>query len=128
MIVVSPYSRGGHISHTYTDHVSTMKFIERNWGLRPVTQRSRDNLPNPITHDNPYVPVNSPAIGDLFATQNQKAIQRTELIIFIRPQIIRDSVDAAVVAEELRAKLRGSKIGSTNPPGAVSPKAPQVVR
>jgi len=69
-----------------------------------------------------------PAIGDLFATQNQKAIQRTELIIFIRPQIIRDSVDAAVVAEELRAKLRGSKIGSTNPPGAVSPKAPQVVR
>ena len=66
MIVVSPYSRGGHISHTYTDHVSTMKFIERNWGLRPVTQRSRDNLPNPVMQDNPYVPVNSPAIGDLF--------------------------------------------------------------
>ncbi len=66
LIVVSPYSRGGHISHSYSDHVSTMKFIERNWRLRPVTRRSRDNLPNPVTRDNPYVPVNSPAIGDLF--------------------------------------------------------------
>ena len=33
MIVVSKYSTGGHISHTYTDHVSTLKFIEANWGL-----------------------------------------------------------------------------------------------
>jgi general secretion pathway protein D len=30
------------------------------------------------------------------------------LIIFIRPQIIRDSMDAHNVAEELRSKLRGS--------------------
>ncbi|MGO9802821.1 MAG: alkaline phosphatase family protein [Steroidobacteraceae bacterium] len=66
MIVVSPYSAGGHISHTYTDHVSTAKFIERNWGVRTITHRSRDNLPNPVTRDDPYVPVNSPAIGDLF--------------------------------------------------------------
>jgi len=67
MIVVSPYSTGGHISHTYSDHVSTLKFIERNWNLSPVTHRSRDNLPNPVAKkDNPYVPVNSPAIGDLF--------------------------------------------------------------
>ena len=65
MIVVSPYSKGGHISHTYTDHVSTLKFIEANWGLAPITNRSRDNLPNPLTDTNPYVPVNSPAIGDL---------------------------------------------------------------
>lgn len=66
MIVVSPFSRGGHISHSYTDHVSTLKFIERNWHLPPITQRSRDNLPDPVTRGNPYVPVNSPAIGDLF--------------------------------------------------------------
>jgi Phosphoesterase family len=65
MIVVSPFSKGGHISHTYTDHVSTLKFIEANWGLSPITSRSRDNLPNPVTESNPYVPVNSPAIGDL---------------------------------------------------------------
>ena len=64
-IVVSPYSKGGHISHTYTDHVSILKFIEANWKLPTVTGRSRDNLPNPKTGKNPYVPVNSPAIGDL---------------------------------------------------------------
>ncbi len=66
MIVVSKYSTGGHISHTYNDHVSVSKFIEANWGLSPVTSRSRDNFPNPITASgNPYVPLNAPAIGDL---------------------------------------------------------------
>jgi len=67
LIVVSPFSRGGHISHSYTDHVSILKFIERNWNLKPLTHRSRDNFPNPIVEDdNPYVPLNSPALGDLF--------------------------------------------------------------
>jgi phospholipase C len=67
MIVISPYSRGGHVSHVYSDHVSILKFIERNWHLKPLTARSRDNFPNPIAHkDNPYVPLNSPALGDLF--------------------------------------------------------------
>ncbi len=67
MIAVSPFTRGGHISHTYTDHVSILKFIERNWDLVPLTKRSRDNFPNPkMDDDNPYVPRNSPAIGDLF--------------------------------------------------------------
>ena len=67
LIAVSPFTRGGHISHTYTDHVSILKFIERNWGLKPLTHRSRDNFPNPVSAgDNPYVPVNSPALGDLF--------------------------------------------------------------
>ncbi len=66
MIVVSPYSTGGHISHTYTDHVSPLKFIEYNWRLPPLTKRSRDNFPNPVASWNdPYVPVNGPAIGDL---------------------------------------------------------------
>jgi phospholipase C len=67
LIVVSPFSRGGHIRHTYTDHVSILKFIERNWKLKPLTHRSRDNFPNPrVDEDNPYVPLNSPALGDLF--------------------------------------------------------------
>jgi phospholipase C len=66
-IVVSKFSKGGRVVHTYQDHVSITKFIERNWGLAPLTGRSRDNLPNPVQHaDNPYVPVNMPAIGDLF--------------------------------------------------------------
>jgi general secretion pathway protein D len=46
-------------------------------------------------------------LGDAFSHQD-KTNARTELIIFIRPQIIHDSVDAAFVAEELRTKLRGS--------------------
>jgi len=65
-LVVSPHSRGGHISHAYADHVSILKFIERNWHLKPLTGRSRDNFPNPkADEDNPYVPVNSPALSDL---------------------------------------------------------------
>jgi phospholipase C len=67
LIIVSPFTRGGHISHTYTDHVSILKFIERNWNFKPLTHRSRDNFPNPIVDDDdPYVPLNSPALGDLF--------------------------------------------------------------
>jgi phospholipase C len=67
LIVVSPLVKPGHISHEYTDHVSILKFIERNWNMQPVTHRSRDNFPNPIVdRQNPYVPINSPAIGDLF--------------------------------------------------------------
>jgi phospholipase C len=67
LMVVSPYTRAGSINHDYADHVSILKFIERNWSLGPVTSRSRDNFPNPKTaSDNPYVPVNSPAISDLF--------------------------------------------------------------
>ena len=65
-IMVSPYSSGGHVSHTYADHVSFLKFVERNWHLRPVSRYGRDNLPNPVSVDaNPYFPLNGPAIGDL---------------------------------------------------------------
>jgi len=67
LIVVSPFTVGGRVSHNYADHASVLKFIERNWGLAPLTARSRDNLPNPKMHgDNAYVPVNMPAISDLF--------------------------------------------------------------
>jgi phospholipase C len=51
LIVVAPkqYLKGaGYVSHQYADHVSILKFIERNWRLPPVTPRSRDNLPNPV--------------------------------------------------------------------------------
>jgi phospholipase C len=67
LIIVSPFTKGGHVNHTYADHVSILKFIERNWHLTPLTNRSRDNFPNPVVDDdNPYVPLNSPAISDLF--------------------------------------------------------------
>ena len=68
MIAVSPFSRGGHVSHVYNEHSSFVKFVERNWKLRgTLSERSRDNLPNPVQDgDNDYVPRNMPAIGDLF--------------------------------------------------------------
>ena len=68
MIAVSRFSTGGHMSHVYNEHSSFVKFVERNWKLdSKLTLRSRDNLPNPLMDDeNPYVPTNMPAIGDLF--------------------------------------------------------------
>jgi phospholipase C len=67
LLVLSPYSTGGKVNHSYADHVSLLKFIERNWGLAPLTNRSRDNLPNPKERsDNAYIPANMPALDDLF--------------------------------------------------------------
>jgi acid phosphatase len=66
LIAVSPFARKGQVDHTYTDHVSILKFIEANWGLPTLSLRSRDRLPNPIEDSaDPYVPANRPAIGDL---------------------------------------------------------------
>lgn len=66
LIVVSPYAKRGFVDHAYSDHASILKFIEKNWDLKPLSKRSRDNLPNPVVlPGHPYVPVNRPAIGDL---------------------------------------------------------------
>lgn len=43
----------GFVDHIYNDHVSILKFIERNWSLPSISPRSR------------YRPQNGPAIGDL---------------------------------------------------------------
>jgi phospholipase C len=49
-----------HREHRRSEH-------ERNGRLLPLTGRSRDHLPNSHPdRDDPYLPVNSPAIGDLF--------------------------------------------------------------
>jgi phospholipase C len=66
-VLVSPWAKKGHIDHNYSDHASILKFIEKNWELKPLSNRSRDNLPNPV-HDessNVYAPKNAPAISDL---------------------------------------------------------------
>ena len=75
MIAVSPWSKGGNIVHNYADHASVVKFIEHNWGLQPLSSRSRDNLPNPsMIPTNPYVPANMPAIDDLFSLFNFSSV------------------------------------------------------
>jgi phospholipase C len=71
LIVVSPYTQGGTVNHEYGDHVSIDKFIERNWSIGPISNRSRDNLPNPKGNlEDIWVPTNRPAIDDLFAMFN----------------------------------------------------------
>jgi phospholipase C len=67
LIIVSAYTVGGYVNHSYGDHVSLDKFIERNWSLPKISSRSRDNLPNPIPSvSNPMAPSNGPALDDLF--------------------------------------------------------------
>ena len=46
-----------------------------------------------------------PVLGELIGSTTN-TIKRTELIVFIRPQVIRDSRDARNVAEELRSRLQ----------------------
>ncbi|HEY1710182.1 MAG TPA: alkaline phosphatase family protein [Rhizomicrobium sp.] len=67
MLIVSPYTKGGHISHVYSDHASVPKFIEANWRLPTISARSRDNMPNPVTLPaDPYVPINGkPSLSDM---------------------------------------------------------------
>ena len=62
-----------------------------------------------------------PFVGEAFTPTNNTTVDRKGLIIFIQPQIIRDGVDASNIAEELRSKMRGDKVGITHPAGAVTP-------
>jgi phospholipase C len=38
-LLVSAYARQGHVDHTEIDFTSQLKFIEENWGLRPLAER-----------------------------------------------------------------------------------------
>jgi len=69
-------------------------------------QRGRDGVP---------VLGDLPLIGDAFRS-NQNASSRTELIILIKPQVIRDSMDAQNVAEQMRSQLRLMNEPSRNVP------------
>jgi general secretion pathway protein D len=70
-------------------------------------QQDKSRAGIPILNQLPYV-------GAAFGTTGTSQV-RTELIIFIRPQIIRDGVDASMVAEEMRAKMRGGKVQAVTP-------------
>jgi len=60
-----------------------------------------------------------PYVGAAFGTSG-KTGKRTELIIFIKPQIIRDGADASMVAEELRSKMRGGRAQALSIPGSLN--------
>ena len=77
LITVSPWAKQGFVDHTYDDHVSILKFIEANWRLHALSNRSEDNLPNPVTRrSSPYVPVNGPALGNLMDMFNFRSDPR----------------------------------------------------
>jgi phospholipase C len=40
-LLVSPYAKRGDVDHTTLDFTSILQFIERNWGLQPLTGRDR---------------------------------------------------------------------------------------
>ena len=67
--------------------------------IQDQQQKTRGGVP--ILSELPYV-------GAAFGTTGTSG-KRTELIMFIRPQIIRNGADAAMVAEELRSKMRGGR-------------------
>jgi len=61
-----------------------------------------------------------PGVGDAFSHQtNSRA--RTELILFIRPTVIKDALDAHVIAEEMRSKMNGRLVGTSVPVVVVDP-------
>ncbi|MEH2610423.1 type II secretion system secretin GspD [Bradyrhizobium sp. AZCC 1693] len=61
-----------------------------------------------------------PGVGDAFSHQtNTRA--RTELILFIRPTVVKDAVDASVIAEEMRSKMNSRLVGTSNPVVVVEP-------
>jgi general secretion pathway protein D len=55
-----------------------------------------------------------PGLGDAFSHQVNSRL-RTELILFIRPTVIKDAVDAHVIAEEMRTKMNSRLVGTSNP-------------
>ena len=64
-----------------------------------------------------------PFLGSLAgALQNDRSSTNTEIIVFIRPQIVRDSADAQMVSEELRNKLQVFRrgVGGAGTPAVVN--------
>ncbi|MFB6463395.1 type II secretion system secretin GspD [Bradyrhizobium tunisiense] len=61
-----------------------------------------------------------PGVGDAFSHQGSTRA-RTELILFIRPTVIKDGVDAHVIAEEMRSKMNSRLVGTSNPVIPVNP-------
>lgn len=74
-----------------------------------------------------------PVLGSLFGTTNN-ADQRSELIVFITPRVIRNAEDARDVSEELRSRLRslqpvgpGELLPREPPPPVPNPTAPPIL-
>ncbi|WP_205624961.1 type II secretion system secretin GspD [Geminicoccus roseus] len=65
--------------------------------IQEQEQRSRQGIP--LLSD-------IPGIGDLFANNNRSG-NRTELVVFITPRIVRNAEDAGAISREIRDRMRG---------------------
>jgi general secretion pathway protein D len=74
-----------------------------------------------VAHEGIPVLDQIPLFGRAFSSRNG-SVNRTELILFIRPKIIHNGADASLVAEELRSKMRGGKLGSLGFPKLFPPQ------
>jgi general secretion pathway protein D len=103
LLATQPGAEGAGDNPTFSQRVinSTVSVYSRQTvvlGGLIAGQEDREKLGVPVID---HIPV----IGDLVGrTDNER--RRTELIVFITPQVIRDSIEASQVSEELRAKLR----------------------
>ena len=113
---VQPASGGGPSSQNLTPTISERKVNSQISVVSGQTvllagliqdQQEKTRGGIPLLNQLPYV-------GAAFGTTGTSQM-RTELIIFIQPQIIRNGVDAAMVAEELRSKMRGGKVQAVTP-------------
>ena len=78
------------------------------------------NRPARLISDNDQRTENAlPIVGDIKVSRDllgdiDNANTRTEIIIFIRPRVIRHSIDARAMTEEFRVKLTTMKNGANS--------------
>ncbi len=80
-----------------------------------------------VTHSGIPILDQIPVVGNAFS-QKENSVNRTELILFIRPQVIHNGADASVVAEELRSKMRGGQLGSLGLPKLFAPQPNRTIQ
>jgi phospholipase C len=58
LLIISPYAKGGYVSHTVYDHTSVLKFIETRYSLSPLTSRdaAASNMLDSFDFDTPPQP------------------------------------------------------------------------
>jgi phospholipase C len=107
-LLVSPYARRGHIEHTVLDFTSMLKFIEQNWGVKPLA--SRDRQANSIA---PAFDFKSPPRSPEFVAAERGTIQpkqphRTVIYIAYGLALLLagGAIAAALVSERRRRNRR----------------------
>jgi phospholipase C len=110
LLMVSPLARHGYVDHTLSDHTSLMKFVERTFGLLPVTQRdaSSSDLMDALNgnyssrfHDDTFAMQGTPTYSNSAALPalDSKATSSTITFSYLNSQ---DHAQQAVFAAALR--------------------------